>query len=209
MAKRKDSNDFLRNRRPIIAVVCEGRNSSEQKYFSHFKAKGANYPVVKVVTSESTDIKNMVKKAKHVIDENCLNNEINNDKLFIVADVDLSDIRYNQIKEARRKLKNHYDLIDFVLSNPCLEIWFLFHFTKDPKIERSSQKVKDQLRKYVPQYKETFDIYKKCKLQNKTNEAIANAECKNQMYDETTPILKRNPYTEIPNLMRMILNIKN
>ena len=98
--------------------------------------------------------------------------------------------------------------MEFVLSNPCFEVWLLYYFTKHPKPESSSQKVKEQLRKYVPQYTESFDIVKGCDLQDKYAVAINNSELKNQMYEKDKPVLEKNPYTEISDLLEILLTYK-
>jgi len=64
-------------------------------------------------------------------------------------------------------------------------------------------------KKYVPQYTESFDIVKECGLQNKYGIAINNSDLKNQMYDEEQCVLDKNPYTEISDLLDILLTYKN
>lgn len=91
-------------------------------------------------------------------------------------------------------------------------MWLLFYFVPHPKVEQSSQKVKEQLKKHVPQYSESFDIVKECKLEEKYAEAICRANLKNNSYssdDHSDNILDKNPYTQIPELLNLLLNFNN
>ena len=196
---------FTKTRNPIIVLVCEGRNKTESKYFNHF-VKRENPYNLKIVPSEATDPKNMAKKAKRIIEEMQLDNKLG-DRVFCLVDLDLSPSQYQKVEEKKNKAKKKCQ-VEFILSNPCFEVWLLYYFTKHPKQEISSQKVKEQLKKYVPQYTESFDIVKECGLQDKFAVAINNSELKNQMYDKDQCVLNKNPYTEISDLLDILLTYK-
>ena len=68
--------------------------------------------------------------------------------------------------------------------------------------------MKEQLKKHVTQYSESFDIVKECKLEEKYPEAISRANLKNNTYSSDN-ILDKNPYTEIPVLLNLLLNFSN
>lgn len=199
---RVQNNKYRKTRKPIISIICEGRNKTESTYLKHFIRREHNYNL-KIFDSVDTDIRSFIKKAKYIIDEMQLDVKLN-DKVFCLVDLDLSIVRYKKVQIAKQIIKNN-SLIQFILSNPCFEVRLLYYFTKDPKVENSSQKVKEQLRRYVPQYNESYDIVEKYNLLDKTNEAIKNAELKNQKYDQETSIIDRNPYTEIPKLLNLLL----
>lgn len=81
------------------------------------------------------------------------------------------------------KARQKYPNITFIVSNPCFEIWLLYHFTENPKAESSSQAVKEQMKKYVPGYNEAMDVYAQCDLEDKYAVAINRSEKKNSLYD--------------------------
>ena len=202
---RQTKAKFTKTRNPVIVLVCEGRNKTESKFFNHFKTRENPYNL-KIIPSEATDPKNMAKKARQIIDDMQLDNELG-DKVFCLVDLDLSSSQYQKVEDEQKKTKKKCQ-VEFVLSNPCFEVWLLYYFTKHPKPESSSQKVKEQLRKYVPQYTESFDIVKECDLQDKYAVAINNSELKNQMYEKDKPVLEKNPYTEISDLLEILLTYK-
>ena len=202
---RQTKAKFTKTRNPVIVLVCEGRNKTESKFFNHFKTRENPYNL-KIIPSEATDLKNMAKKARQIIDDMQLDNELG-DRVFCLVDLDLSSSQYQKVEDEQKKTKKKCQ-VEFVLSNPCFEVWLLYYFTKHPKPESSSQKVKEQLRKYVPQYTESFDIVKECDLQDKYAVAINNSELKNQMYEKDKPVLEKNPYTEISDLLEILLTYK-
>lgn len=202
---RQTKAKFTKTRNPVIVLVCEGRNKTESKFFNHFKTRENPYNL-KIIPSEATDPKNMAKKARQIIDDMQLDNELG-DRVFCLVDLDLSSSQYQKVEDEQKKTKKKCQ-VEFVLSNPCFEVWLLYYFTKHPKPESSSQKVKEQLRKYVPQYTESFDIVKECDLQDKYAVAINNSELKNQMYEKDKPVLEKNPYTEISDLLEILLTYK-
>lgn len=196
------TKDKYLQRKPMIVLICEGRNQTEKKYFSHFNNRSNPY-ILKTISSESTDIANMVKKAKHVINEFQLDRKLG-DRVFCVIDLDLSENKYQKLIEFRSKKHSLKYNIEFIVSNPCFEIWFLYHFDKYPGVESSSQKVKEKLKKKISQYTESYDIAKEYNLLDKVTIAINNAELNNQ-YDVSS-LIDRNPYTEVPNLIELLLN---
>lgn len=207
---RKTKEVYYRQRKPIIALVCEGRNQTESKYFNHFN-KRENPFNLKIFPSEATDPKNMAKKARNIIDDLQLENSLG-DRIFCLVDLDISNNQLNKVMEEKSRKTKKKCKVEFILSNPCFEVWLLYYFVQHPRVEQSSQKVKEQLKKIVPQYSESFDIVKECGLQDKYATAINRADLKNMSYDKNDFILDKNPYTEIPELLDLLLNynsIKN
>ena len=60
-------------------------------------------------------------------------------------DLSMFSLVRGEKSESGAKKKNTN--IQFVLSNPCFEIWLLYYFTEYPAVVSSSQKVKDELRR--------------------------------------------------------------
>lgn len=119
------------------------------------------------------------------------------DLVFCLIDLDLRRDKY----DAYLKAQQRYPQIKFIVSNPCFEIWLLYHFTENPKAECSSQAVKEQMKKYVPDYNEAMDVYEQYDLQDKYAVAINRSEKKNAHYEADKILVDCNPYTEVQDLI--------
>ena len=197
MAKKQS---YKRQRSPILLLVCEGRNKTERKYFSHYKVRELPYRL-EIKDSEATDVMGMARRAANLYKEYQMDPEIG-DLVFCLIDLDLSHEKYDTYTKAQKK----YPQIRFIVSNPCFEIWLLYYFTKNPKVESSSQAVKEQVKKYVPGYNEAMDVYAQCDLEDKYAVAINRSEKKNALYDEDKILVERNPYTEVQDLIVVLKN---
>lgn len=80
---------------------------------------------------------------------------------------------------------------------------------ESPKIETSSHNVKKQLKNYIPLYSENYDVLAEYDLEIKHTIALNNAELRNQQYDAQTPLIDKNPYTEVGDLIELLLNFNN
>lgn len=58
------------------------------------------------------------------------------------------------VKELQKKSKN----ICFIVSNPCIEVWFILHFIYTTHQFKDSKEPKKELAKYIPGYEESMDI---------------------------------------------------
>ncbi len=201
---RNSKDKFPKQRKPIIVLVCEGRNQTETLYFRHFN-KRTNPFNMKIYSSEATDPASIAKKARRICEDLQLDNSLG-DRIFCLVDLDLSQSQYEKILLEKQKNNNKKCKIDFVVSNPCFEVWLLYYFTQYPKVENSSQKVKAQLKnEYVPQYTESYDIIKECNLENSYATAINHADLRQMNYDkEHDSILDLNPYTEVLDLVAFL-----
>lgn len=199
---RRTKEIYKKSRKPVIAIICEGRNQTETKFFRHFQSRENKYNL-KIFSSESTDPSNMTKKAKQIIKENELDNEIG-DRVFCLIDLDLSITQLNKVEREKYNQHRTKCKIEYILSNPCFEIWLLYYFTDSPRVENSSQKVKEQLKHYVPNYTESYDIIQECELQEKHACAI-NRSDKRNLLTEGQSLLNRNPYTEMQELLDTLI----
>ena len=200
MAKKQS---YKRQRNPIILLVCEGRNKTERKYFSHYQVRECNYKLV-IKDSEATDVMGMARRAANLYKEYQMDAALG-DQAFCLIDMDRREDKYNAYLKARRTYPN----ITFIVSNPCFEIWFLYYFTENPRAESSSQAVKEQMKKYVPDYNESMDIYSQYDLGDKYAIAINRSEKKNALYDEDRTLVDRNPYTEVQDLICILKNTQS
>ncbi len=204
--QKSNKNKYARERKPLIVLVCEGRNKTETIYFNHFNKRDNPYNL-KIYPSEATDPKSMHLKAKNIINELQLDNSIG-DRIFCLVDIDLNQNQANKIIELRKLNSKQKCKIEFIVSNPCFEIWLLYYFTKHPKIENSSQNVKKQLKKYDSNYSENYDIISKNNLNENYLIALNNADLKNNTINKNIPLEDKNPYTEIVDLINLLTNYK-
>lgn len=199
---RKGKEEYKRKRKPLIYIVCEGQNQTERKYFNHFKDRYAPYNLF-VENGGSTDILNMAKKANAIFADKQLDVALG-DKVYCLVDLDLDKDKYDKYVKAKNRYKN----IELIPSNPCFEIWLMYYFTKNPRVLRSSQKVKDAMAKYIPGYTESMDVIAVANLLDKHLIAINNAEAKNSNFDEDMKEIDKNPYTEVATVVTELLSRK-
>ena len=186
---------YKRKRNPILLLVLEGRNKTERKYFSHYQVRECNYKLV-IKDSGATDVMGMARRATNLYKEYQMDAALG-DRAFCLIDMDLREDKYNAYLKARQTYHN----ITLIVSNPCFEVWLLYHFTENPKAESSSQAVKEQMKKYVPEYNESMDVYAQYDLKEKYMVAINRSEKKNALYEEKRTLVDRNPYTEVQKLI--------
>ncbi len=199
---RKGKEEYKRERKPLIYIVCEGRNQTERTYFNHFKDRYAPYNLY-IENSEATDISSMAKKANAIFADKQLDAALG-DKVYCLVDLDLDNDKYDKYVKAKKRYKN----IELIPSNPCFEIWLMYYFTKNPRVIGSSQKVKDAMAKYIPGYTESMDVVAVANLLDKHLIAINNAEAKNSNFDENMKEIDKNPYTEVPTVVTELLSRK-
>lgn len=199
---RKGKEEYKRKRKPLIYIVCEGQNQTERKYFNHFKDRYAPYNLF-VENGGSTDILNMAKKANAIFADKQLDAALG-DKVYCLVDLDLDDDKYDKYVKAKKRYKN----IELIPSNPCFEIWLMYYFTKNPRVLGSSQKVKDEMAKYIAGYTESMDVVAVANLLDKHLIAINNAEAKNSNFDEDMKEIDKNPYTEVATVVTELLSRK-
>lgn len=186
---------YKRKRNPILLLVLEGRNKTERKYFSHYQVRECNYKLV-IKDSGATDVMGMARRATNLYKEYQMDAALG-DRAFCLIDMDLREDKYNAYLKARQTYHN----ITLIVSNPCFEVWLLYHFTENPRAESSSQAVKEQMKKYIPEYNESMDVYAQYDLKEKYMVAINRSEKKNALYEEKRTLVDRNPYTEVQKLI--------
>lgn len=151
--QKKKRDNVKRHRRPVIAIVAEGKNKTELLYFSSFQEQHGKYTIRFVNTGLDTDPAGMLKAMEAFWKNNELSS-INDDKAYVVLDLDCNKNKAKLVEELQRKTKN----IKFILSNPCIEVWFILHYGYTTRQFKDSKEVKKELAKYIPGYAENMDI---------------------------------------------------
>lgn len=186
-----------RKRSPVVLMVVEGRNKTETLYFENFSCKDI---VIKCKSNGETDIENMAIYADKVSKEHEIG-DIEGDKIYCVFDLDLDDKKYHKYLNAVEK----WPKISFIPSNPCFEVWLMYYFVKNPKALSTSKRVKNELKKLIPNYNEGLNVSKDF-LYEHHKTAIERSKNKNKLYDAKPEIIDRNPYTEVGDIVEYILN---
>lgn len=157
--------------RPIFFVFCEGE--SEEAYICFIRSK---YRVPIQIKS---------KVAKNKIDQKYVNRILSplprheKDKCFLLYDLDVPEML-----ERLKSIKN----TTLLVSNPCIELWFLLHSCNHAS-ELTSQQCVDKLKRICKDYSKG-SICEKLRHELATGEekAIANAK-KHTLY--------KNPSTNV------------
>lgn len=150
--QKKKRNDVKRKRKPVMLITAEGRNKTEKQYFNSFQDQHGKYSI-RLATGLETDPVGMLKAMEKAWKKNELS-EKDGDKAYIVLDMDCKPEKIQLVKELQKKSKN----IQFIVSNPCIEVWFIFHFIYTTHQFKDSKEPKKELTKYIPGYEESMDI---------------------------------------------------
>lgn len=131
------------------------------------------------------------------------------DEIIIVGDRDKGSFKENQYDEVLKLAKSKN--IRLIITNPCIEFWFLLHYTDALEIDKSSWTTDDCVADYVIKELKKFDPkYKKKKLisaeyyLNNIDKAIENSKC----YTNDLSKLKNNIGTNMPELIELITKMK-
>lgn len=150
--QKKKRNDVKRKRKPVMLITAEGRNKTEKQYFNSFQDQHGKYSI-RFATGLETDPFGMLKAMEKAWKKNELS-EKDGDKAYIVLDMDCKTEKIQLVKELQKKSKN----IQFIVSNPCIEVWFILHFIYTTHQFKDSKEPKKELAKYIPGYDESMDI---------------------------------------------------
>jgi len=150
--QKKKRNDVKRKRKPVMLITAEGRNKTEKQYFGSFQEQHGKYSI-RFATGLETDPVGMLKAMEKAWNKNELS-EKDGDKAYIILDMDCKPEKIQLVKELQKKSKN----IRFIVSNPCIEVWFILHYIYTTHQFKDSKEPKKELAKYIPGYEESLDI---------------------------------------------------
>ena len=189
-----------RKRLPVIYIVCEG-SETEPKYFAKFRTRNCNIIIHPIISTDKS-ASGLVQKAEKMLGNNPYYPE-DGDVIWCVFDCD--ENTDSMLKSAQEFAKAHGYRIAF--SNPCIEYWYLLHYTLYNGYLANCDAVLTQLRKKnrIPDYTKTADVYGLLlPLQGK---AIENAnKRRKQLGGEQVHLLSRksNPYTNMDMLVEFL-----
>lgn len=198
MVKLKNRNSSpKRKTKRIILISTEGKNKTEETYFSHFGGRDKDY-LIKFAEGNNTDPCGILKAAKKSIRKEELDLE-DGDAVYCVFDVDNLSWRHDAIKDVLKDAEK--DQINIILSNPCFEIWFLLHYTYTTRCFSSNDEVIRALQRYIPDYEKNKDIFDK--LLSSQSKAIENSQRLDSYHDDNgiSFFVGRNPSTDVYKLI--------
>lgn len=200
----KKRNTGNRKRRRIVLLAVEGKNKTETNYFRGFDSKDTK---IVFASGNDTDPVNMANSLVEDYRFNDLDDELG-DAAFCVVDGDVSKTREKQVLEADRIVKK---IGSVIVSNPCIEVWFLCHFTSSSAQFQSSKEAVSRLKEYIPGYEKNMGgIYEL--LKEKQEYAIKNAKALdqiNEVVDRKLHHYDYQPSTEIYKILCTITDRKN
>lgn len=190
-----------RKRRPVIYLVCEGEET-EIIYFKHFRTRNSGIDIIPVPSKQKSAV-GLVRKAEKSLGDKDFFPDLG-DKLWCVFDCD-ANTNDDLIKAKAMAKQKGYEI---AFSNPCIEIWFLFHFLLPGSPLLNCEAVIDVLEKKTPlkNYKKSQDVFKV--LQPLINEALSRVDKRRSKLDkEHIEELSResNPFTNIDILVRYLM----
>lgn len=190
-----------RKRKAIYLIIAEGRNKTESLYLSNFQEQGKAFCIHFVKAGSNTDAESLYKTLKSKWQELGLS-ETDGDRGFIVLDIDNDDLKAQSV---RKLIKDNTIVgINFIVSNPTFELWFLLHFKYTTKYYTDGNAVIKDLKKYIPVYEKNMDCF--ILTQEYVGEAIKNADKLAKNYgNERWPAKECNPRTDVGNLVELLL----
>lgn len=197
--KAKKRNSWDRKRKRIILIATEGKNKTEETYFRNFQTKDTR---IIFARGNFTDPVNMATLLVDDYKDKGLDKELG-DIAFCVVDGDVSITREKQILDADNIVKGYGSVI---VSNPCIEVWFLCHFTDSTKQYASGKEVIKRLQDYLPEYEKNIsNLYEL--IYDKTSVAVENAkrmETNNNCLERKIHRADFQPSTEVYKIIETI-----
>ena len=191
---------MTRKQRKLIFISTEGKNKTEENYFSQFNRVQKEYHI-NFAKGDDTDAKRMTVALEKAMQEGGYNSE-SGDLAFCVIDVDNDEGKSGSINGLKGDGANR-DII-YITSNPCFEYWFLLHFTYTTKQFMSGKELEKELRKHLPEYRKNKGIFEK--VYPHTRVALENSK-KSDRFHEKSSLVDRNlfnPSTNVSEIIRLL-----
>ena len=194
--KKRNLNN--RPRKPVFLIVAEGINKTERLYFSHFQNQEAPYTIRFVSAGHATDADSLYRAINNRWKELGLD-KTRGDKAFVVLDIDNDPVKNQKVSSLVQKSKS----IEFIISNPGFEVWFLLHFTYTTRHFQNCDDLIKNLKKYIPDYDKNVDVYER--IDNNTSKALLNVDKLDKTFvGQKWPSLDCNPRTDVGKILRYL-----
>ncbi|MCX7112199.1 MAG: RloB family protein [Proteobacteria bacterium] len=120
----------------LIIIAAEGRET-EKQYFAQFRDTRIQVKVLPTGEDNQSSPQHVIDRLTSYREEYQIGE---GDELWVMVDVD----RWKNLGEiSREALQRDYQL---AISNPCFEVWLLYHFQEPPQFAPACQPIEDALR---------------------------------------------------------------
>lgn len=189
-----------RQQKKVYLIITEGKNKTETLYFSHYKKQGTDYAITFVKAGSNTDAESLYKTVYQKWRKDGFNYK-SGDRAFIVMDIDNDKRKADKVIALIKENKNPG--IVFIVSNPTFEIWFLLHYKYTTKSYTSGKAVISDLRKAIPKYDKTIDVYPV--LEEKVEKALINSRKLEKFFEgKNWPDSECNPRTDVGDIVELL-----
>jgi len=203
MARKKPKASLKREVRNLetnkkILIVCEGEKT-EPQYFNYLINKYRLNTASVVVTGDcGSSPKSVYEEALSLYEASGGKHQIEYDKVFCVYDCD----DFTEHKMLKNEIKGR-KAFELIFSNPCFEVWYIFHFNNSTKPfaqkgkKTASQQAKSEAKKLLDRHgNNLFQT-----LYERIDVAISNAHSNAKQNIE-------NPYTNMYKLVEELIELK-
>ncbi|MEZ8382279.1 RloB family protein [Vibrio splendidus] len=211
--KKQNRDRQLRDPYPKFLIICEDTVSGYQYLLDivkYYKLSTANFTIVGLGESPL----NIVQEAERKFNLESESHRHNFDQVFCVFDRDTHGTYYNAISMVDalngRLAPADEPIFHAITSNPCFELWLLFHFVYTTQVFLPSHKksaannVEVELKKHLPSYgKSNTNVFSA--VHEHVDLAIENSE-RAKNYCEKNYV--DNPLTEMDFLMKFLMGLK-
>ena len=189
----------------VYLFLAEGKNKTETLYFNNFQSQENDYVIRFAKAGNRTDATSLYDCMLEKWREWELSAE-KGDRGFIVLDIDNSPQKVETV--AKLVANNNNSAIEFIVSNPTFEVWFLLHFKYTTKYFADGEAVIRELKRYIPDYEKSKDYYDICSC--KIQDALSSANKLERQYKEVEwPSLMCNPRTDVGKVVSFLVEALN
>jgi len=207
MVKSRTSKELKRRQafktpNKIELIVCEGEKT-ELVYFNALKSKlrlrAVQIDVISPSESEPIAVvERAITKKKEMAKLG-----VPYEKVWCVVDVEIPP--HKTLNEAWEKARET-DGLELILTNPCIEYWFLLHFEKIITPFENDADIQSTLKKFHPTYKKTrigFDVL----FQLRKTAIKHSKEVLKEQHNDAEYLRDCNPSTHVHKIVEYLQNI--
>lgn len=154
----------------VILFGFEGENKTEKKYFQNFQGRDKPYNI-QFSYGNDTDPLQIVNNLISYMEDRDISVK-KGDKIFCVFDSDVEASKQTRIEQAYAKASKKG--IEFIVSVPSFEVWYLYHYKNTTHEFNSNEELIRMLKRYIPNYEKSKDIFKE--INNNVDVAIQNSK---------------------------------
>lgn len=200
----KPRGEGKRKRKPVMFIALEGKNKTEKLYLRALNKDFGDKYSLQFTPGGETDPRNMWHSLQNLMSGSFSMED--EDKAYCVCDSDFESYKQEKLNDLKRN--SLQDSAQFIISNPCFEIWLLNHFRYSTRQYSTFQELKSDLCKHIEGYEKNSDYYHS-HLRTKTKEAVLNSN--KQIYEvnrdkHSEDKVPKNPGTEMAKLVENFLD---